>query len=145
MGYYIRAFIGRTGILEPIAGACRKARIVTLEQGLTIVPMIDELYDEINKTEPWPGIEPFTYLTTYTEQRVLQWMPSGLFGYIEAEYHGGQGAQAAILWQDGKRLQVFNPKHAINTALQHAGFTADAGKDEFDAVGLGRHRYTEDW
>jgi hypothetical protein len=145
MGYYMQAFIGEVGSLEPIAAAYDRARIIALEKRMAIIPMIEELCDDMNGPEPSGQVGPFTYLTTGIERRVLALMPSATFGYIEAEYHGGQGAQFAVLWKDGKRIQVFSSPRSINALLQALGLMADAGKDEFDTAGLDRHRHLEDW
>jgi len=70
----------------------------------------------------------------------------GLVGYIVAEYFGGCGDQFSIIWSDGEI--VFGPLRqpdAINQALRRFGVNADQGKDEFDSVGLGRHRHTDQW
>jgi hypothetical protein len=34
---------------------------------------------------------------------------------------------------------------AINQALRALGLPADDGRDEFDTLGLGKHRRTQDW
>jgi hypothetical protein len=65
---------------------------------------------------------------------------------VEAEYFGGHGQQAALLWQPGRR-QVWGPgAGAINAVLHHLGVAVGrAHRDAFDAVGFGRHRHLEDW
>lgn len=67
--------------------------------------------------------------------------------YVEAEYFGGVGCQNAIAWSKGKR--VLGPLHAnnaIDQALKVLGVSAtDTAGDEFEALGLGKHRATESW
>jgi hypothetical protein len=76
--------------------------------------------------------------------------------YIEAEFFGGTGSQAAVGWQGGvvrfgpRRTQtptedregytvVLDPyKMAINVALRWLGVTRSERPDEFDTVGIGR-------
>lgn len=78
--------------------------------------------------------------------------------YVETEYHGGTGAQAAIIWRYGKVLlgpiitvtEDNKPPtpladHAINRCLRQIGVSRGSALDEFDALGLGRHRSNEDW
>jgi hypothetical protein len=77
--------------------------------------------------------------------------------YIEAEFFGGAGMQAAFVWEEGR--MAFGPEisgGAINAALRQLGIQDEAtatlhglplmpGKDPFDMTGLGRHRSVEGW
>jgi hypothetical protein len=76
--------------------------------------------------------------------------------YIEAEFFGGTGSQAAVGWQGG--VLSFGPRRtqmpmedregyavvadqddmAINAALRWLGITRTQTRDEFDTVGIGR-------
>ena len=80
----------------------------------------------------------------------------GPVAYVEAEFFGGVGEQAAVVWDRGEA--VFGPTAQqfpsdvaavnvgpINGALRALGVTAVDGRDEFDSLGLGRHRHVEDW
>lgn len=70
----------------------------------------------------------------------------GPVAYVEAELFGGSGCQASIVWDKGEIIAGPSVgQHAINEALRLLGVRAAAGQDEFDALGLGRHRETEDW
>jgi len=66
--------------------------------------------------------------------------------YVEAEFFGGEGMQAAAIWEEGRL--VFGPiaaSDAINQALRMIGVAKNEHPDEFEALGLGRHRDTEKW
>jgi hypothetical protein len=75
--------------------------------------------------------------------------------YLEADYFGGTGSQSAQVWDDGH--VTLGPLHLaenqphpptgtpISRALQRLGVDKGNHYDEFDAVGLGRHRDTDDW
>jgi hypothetical protein len=66
--------------------------------------------------------------------------------YIEAEVFGGSGTQASVIFTNG--VQVGQPivdHDAISQALRNLGVTKGSAIDEFEAVGLGRHRNTEEW
>jgi hypothetical protein len=75
--------------------------------------------------------------------------------YIEADYVGLDGRQAAAVWQSGRLSagplllgprEPFDPISApINVALRALGISARAGSDEFMIAGLGRHRRTGEW
>jgi hypothetical protein len=81
--------------------------------------------------------------------------------YIETDYFGGDGWQAAMAWVGGRA--IFGPvrtsdeweggkfvptpllEGAINQAVRHLGVKRGAARDEFDALGLGQHRSNESW
>ena len=68
--------------------------------------------------------------------------------YFETEYHGGHGGQGAAVFQNGEL--TFGPQWdelgPINHALMLLGVQIEPPAiDEFDTVGLCRHRTTEDW
>jgi hypothetical protein len=80
---------------------------------------------------------------------------NGPVAYVEAEFFGGTGTQSAQVWDAGN--VVLGPLHLaegepspadgspISQALQRLGAAKGNHVDEFDAVGLGRHRETQDW
>jgi hypothetical protein len=71
---------------------------------------------------------------------------NGLVAYLEAEFFGGTGTQAHVLFRDGHMLGIpVIAKDAINRALKAFNVPVGASHDEFAAVGLGRCRDTEDW
>jgi len=65
---------------------------------------------------------------------------------LEARFYAGVGTQASVGWCDGalRHGPVVAPD-AINRALRFLGVQPQDGKDEFDTVGLGRRRSTDDW
>jgi hypothetical protein len=68
--------------------------------------------------------------------------------YFETEYSGGSGGQGAALFQDGEI--IFGPQWAeigpINRALKLLGISVwPPAHDEFETVGLHRHRGAEGW
>ena len=66
--------------------------------------------------------------------------------YVEAEYFGGSGGQSAVVWSRGaESLPPTHSPEAINTALRLLGVSRGTFHDEFGAVGLPRHRHTEEW
>jgi hypothetical protein len=70
----------------------------------------------------------------------------GLIAYLEAEIFGGVGWQAHVLYRNGAAVGPPDiSADAINQALRLFGVQVDGHTDEFDAVGLGRHRDTDAW
>ncbi|MER5519839.1 hypothetical protein [Streptomyces sp. NPDC002763] len=84
-----------------------------------------------------------------------QWSAAGPVAYVEAEYFGGVGEQRAAVWTDG--ALAVGPLDApakkwfsravspISQALRQLGVRSSLGEDEFEAVGLDRHRNNDDW
>lgn len=147
MGYTLRALVGRADALQPLAAAFPQAVLVALEQGLSLIPLTDDLYDALNELDQGETLPPFYYLKAHLEARILALIGTGCVGYLEAEYFGGHGEQAALLWADGRRQFVSDTSYgAINTMLRRLGVTKGGSQhDEFEAVGLDRHRDTDDW
>lgn len=122
MGYILQAFIGRQEDLQILADNYSNAQVVTVGQHISIVPMTEELFDEINALCISEDISTFMFLTTTVEQAILKLIGAVQVGYIEAEYFGGQGGQHAILWKDGQRFKMFEfGQHAINSVLKQFG------------------------
>ena len=69
-----------------------------------------------------------------------------VLAYIEAEFFGGAGAQAHVLFSEGKAVgQPVVSGSAINDALRFLGVAKEEAHDEFDSVGLGQYRDTNEW
>jgi hypothetical protein len=132
-----------------------------LGQGLALLPMTDELFDAVTNGDTgcaWG----FFFLPGGFGARLARWSAAGAGGaaagplaYVEADFFGGVGEQHAAVWQGGDlalgplHLGVDEPFGAdgspISQALRHLGAVAGDAYDEFAAVGLRRHRRTEDW
>lgn len=146
MAYILQAFIGEQTDLQIIADKYSNAQIVNVGQNVSIVPMTEDLFDEINEMTISEDISSFMFLTTNIEQAILRIIGTKLIGYIEAEYFGGQGGQAAIIWKEGHRFALFDyGPNSINSVLKYFEVMTEKGKDEFDTINLGRHRDTNDW
>ena len=146
MGYYLQAVICKTGDAEAFMSRFEEVKKVELAQGLSLIPITEELFEQLTDSTESPSIGHFEYLNQKMESELLVCFPKAHFAYIEAEYNGGQGAQEAIIWQNSKRIQVLNSGDGrINQVLQNFGVVASKGYDEFDSLGFGRHRFTEDW
>ncbi len=143
MGYQLEAIIGKEQTLGLLASGFKNAQVVALAQGMAIIPLTDELYDEIadgGEVDHFyklsPGIEAWT-------ARISAVAP---IAYIEADFLGGFGTQGAVAWRDGSRaLGPIHAPDAINQTLRFFGVQVNGVRDEFEAVGLHRHRHTDDW
>jgi len=146
MGYYLQAFIGRKDALLKIQSSYSQAKLQELGQDLYLIPVTEELFDQINNLTTSENISSFEYLTENVESEILRRVANGTVAYIEAEYFGGKGGQIGTIWKDGARhLHLSYSQTAINKVLSFFGIVADTGKDEFDTLDFGRHRNTRDW
>ncbi|MCZ7647785.1 MAG: hypothetical protein M5U26_21430 [Planctomycetota bacterium] len=159
MAYTLEAFVARKAIFGQ-AVLCNGMRIVALPQEFALIPFDDELCNA------FPGATAALHvalckLTPAAAEWAAALSRFGPVAYLEAEFFGGIGSQAAVVWQE-KRVTL-GPLHtqtvwkdgacsalplreqAFNTALRLLGVNADGHPDEFDALGLGRHRRTEAW
>jgi len=70
----------------------------------------------------------------------------GPVAYIEAEFFDGSGTQAhALISGAGADALVAASDDAINQALRWLGVQPLDNKDQFDTVGLSKHRETDLW
>ncbi len=156
MGYELRAILGREPAIRAAAAGLRKAVVVPLGEDLQMIPLTEDLFDEIGARYPGDegrGAEGFFYLSISIAQWLVQASAEGTVAYIEADFAGGVGMQSSVVWKGGERIQGPNrmedrvparSEWPINRALRVLGVARRKG-DEFETVGLGRHRHVEDW
>ena len=68
--------------------------------------------------------------------------------YIETDYVGGAGTQAAAVYVEGLSVMVrgaCEARGAVSEALKTLGVIRGKASDEFEAVGLPRYRSMDDW
>ena len=154
MGYDLKAVIAGTEVLRAAARDLPAARLASLGQGMSLLPMTDALFDSVADGSD-AGPLGFWRLPGGFEKTLADWSTAGPVAYVEAEYFGGVGEQQAAVWDGG--TIVLGPLHvqegqpfppaggAISQALRRLGVVASTGEDEFSAVGLDRHRHGEGW
>lgn len=146
MGYYLQAFICKQADINIFINNFDKAKKIVIGQGLCLIPMTEDLFDQINIFAVSNPVDKFEYLTDNIEAKILQLFAGKKVAYVEAEYHGGDGGQIAIIWKDDKRYKFLEfGQDKINEVLKDFGVIAEKGEDEFSTLGLGLHRHTRDW
>jgi len=146
MGYYLQTFICKQDDAGLLTNHLDKALRVDLDQGLCLIPMTEELFDQINNFEQSNSIDRFEFLTDRIETRVLQLIEDNKVAYVETAYFGGQGGQIAIIWNNNKRdKSLAFGQGRINEILKDFGVLAEKGLDEFTTLGFGIKRHTRDW
>ena len=159
MGYVLAAVVARREPLGRVADSVPRAQVVPLADEIELIPVTYALLEEGSGTrevDPFPllsGAAPPPWLT----EQLRQASHHGRVAYVEAEFFGGEGVQAAIGWENGEialgpmveeddDLPPPLEQGAINQALRWLGVRVARGRiDEFETVGLGRHRETDDW
>ena len=146
MGHTVQAFIAKTEMLQTAARGLGSARVVPLGQGLALLPVTDGLSEEVGAGDG-PTFEEFYYLSPGLAALGAEWSRGGAVAYFETDYWGGEGKQAAVLWEGGE--VVYGPARAtlgpINDVLRQLGVEPRDNLDRFDAVGLRRYRDNDDW
>lgn len=153
MGYDLQAVVGGE-VLRVGSRQLPAARLASIGQGLSLMPMTDEFFDSIAFGGE-EGALGFWRLPEGFAKTLADWSTAGPVAYVEAEYFGGVGEQTAVVWEAG--AIALGPLHepegrpsppagsAISQALRRLGVVAGVGEDEFKAVGLGRHRSVDGW
>ncbi|MFG2142094.1 hypothetical protein [Streptomyces sp. NPDC048650] len=154
MGYDLQAVIAGDEVLRAASRNLPAARLASLGQGLSLMPMTDALYDSVADGSG-TGALGFWRLPERFEKTLAVWSTAGPVAYVEAEYFGGVGELQAAVWIAG--TIALGPLHApegrpfppagsaISQALRRLGVVASVGEDEFSAVGLDRQRHGERW
>lgn len=149
MAYELQAIIGRELELRRFAAGLNHAALVRLNEEFRMLPLTDSLLSEIDALDPRPeelrGTEEHR-LSPRITRRAAESSAQGALAYLGAEFFGGVGEQWAVVCREGKVVDgPLSALDAINRALRVLGVRRAEGSDEFDTVGLGRHRRTDDW
>ncbi len=115
------------------------------------------LFDALNRGEP-DGLLGFEKLPAGFDHVLRAWSIHGPVAYVEAELFAGLGSQRAAVWAGGRlsfgpvsydddddRPRAEGLASPISQALARLGVDRRGYHDEFDAVGLGRCRFTDEW
>lgn len=149
--YSLCALIGRTDELERKLISHLGGRLVTLGEGLSMVPLSEPLLREIQRKNdgasgPTEVTEALEFLTPSVERWAQNLSNESAVAYVETEYFGGEGYERAAVWRDRKlALGPLDGAGSINRALRALGVACPDGQQEFEAVGLGRHRSLDEW
>ncbi|MBK6011937.1 hypothetical protein [Streptomyces sp. MBT53] len=149
MTYVLQAVIAGDDLLRAAAQKVPGARVASLGQGLSLLPMTNEVVDAVSDGGTARSLG-FWRLPAGFERVLAEWSAVGPVAYVEAEYFGGAGEQRVVVWADGalvlgpldERPLGISP---ISQALRRLGATSGPGQDEFTAVGLDRHRHNDGW
>ncbi len=149
MGYTLFAVITQPHLLESDPPWISDSKIIQLEQGLRMIPVTDTLYDNLVEQ----------HISAHEQKRAefIKWLgplsgpiqklsERGTVACVEAEFFGGVGEQRCVVWhKESLVLGPLDELDAINKALRFLGVKKRIFGDEFETVGLGKHRSNEEW
>jgi len=115
-----------------------------------MVPLAEDLVSEIQKTAAVPSgtsvAGAFEFLSPGVEAWAQVLSADAVLAYVETEYVGGEGFERAGVWSRGAMaLGPLEGAGSINQALRALGVQPAAGIEEFELVGLSRHRSLDEW
>jgi hypothetical protein len=156
MGYYLAAFVGQIELLRKLQLKYPHAVVVSLNQGIGMIPILDGFWEDLHFGQSDADREASEYQLLTTAEEAFGRLSSyqGPVAYFDISYMGGSGCQTTVVWNNGEKIlgpivdsTAPPPGHdgAVNKALRILGVVTSGKKDEFDIIGLGRHRETEDW
>jgi hypothetical protein len=125
--------------------------VVALADGLAIAPITPDVVAALGPAGH--RLHPDVWaLTDALAALAAELSATGTVVFVETDYIGGPGRQAAAVWADGRL--TFGPvltgdesiigTGAIDQALGWLGVTGDEQRDAFDELGLGRFRRSTD-
>ncbi len=154
MGHSINGFVARHDALITAALDLPQARVCAANSGFAFLPLTKAVasWDD-------PATE-YTYLDRLTAPMAawaIRHSRTFPIAYIQTDYHGGTGSQSALVWRDGDvgfgpvetadTYEQVTPllEGAINRAVRLLGVERGHARDEFEALGLNRHRDNDGW
>ena len=149
MGYGLEAIICKEKLSVTITSDYTSAKRIRLKNNLFLIPYIDELYDELNEFNKSEDFEGFKLLNEKLFKYLMFKSVEEPVAYIEADYFGGVGQQSVIMIDKENIILDVRAKDsgygAINLILKEFGVIRERNLDEWDTIGLLRHRHTDDW
>ena len=103
------------------------------------------------------ALPPFWFLTPVVVAWAAEMSFEAAVVYVQDDCVGGHCAQASLGWRDGQialgpltspatdPAPTSSQRGAINRALRLLWVKRREGRDEFDTLGLGTYRWTDDW
>lgn len=171
--YELSAFIADFDLLRGCLAGADSVPVAALRQGLGLVPARDVPADEASAPvaggpEPDESLAP---VSSVFEAVTAAWSRHGTVAYVAADFAGGTGWQAALVWRGGARLwgpaydtefRGPRPSWPVNYALSLLGAVSHdppspgpgscpgdteqpAYADVFHRVGLGWESDTDAW
>ena len=148
MAHFVTGLIARRSALKAFADLYGLPAPVVLNDVLALLPLDEDMLDTLLPEPAQDFVAGFNMLSPGLMQVLRAGSQRSTLLYFETEYFGGMGTQGAAVFRDGEL--VFGPQSAelgpINNALVLLGVrTLPPAADEFETIGLHRHRSTDEW
>ncbi|MFF4889433.1 hypothetical protein [Micromonospora chersina] len=161
MSYQLSAVVADVELLREQTAGLDHAVLAALRQDFALLPVTPQLVEEVTGRLPdfatgEPSAEqPFQLvLAPALDELLARWSREGPVAYLEAEFAGGLGHQAATVWLGGERswgpsfddrLDRPRAEWPINAALARLGAEQGPWIDPFAELGLHLERDTAGW
>jgi hypothetical protein len=146
MGYVLVSLLGKESTLQPAVERYENAVVIPLTDELALLPITTKLSDELHtdRSKRAYDLEGLWELSPEIMSVAAALSHAGLVAYLEAEFFGGTGSQAVLVWETGEI--TFGPfltgnepgfehpplrERAFNRVLQKFGVSADDSIDGF--------------
>ncbi|SCE72467.1 hypothetical protein GA0074695_0614 [Micromonospora viridifaciens] len=161
MSYQLSAVVADVELLRGQTADLDHAVLAALRQDFALLPVTPQLVQELTGRLPdfatgEPSVEqPFQLVLSPALSELLAgWSRQGPVAYLEAEFAGGLGHQAAVVWLGGAvswgprydgTLDGPRTERPINAALARLGAEPGPWIDPFAELGLHLERDTAGW
>ncbi|SCL39733.1 hypothetical protein GA0074692_5465 [Micromonospora pallida] len=161
MSYQLSAVVADVDLLMEQTADLDHAVLAALRQDFALLPVTPQLVEELTGALPDFTVEelnqqqPFRLvLSTALAGVFAGWSRQGPMAYLEADFSGGSGHQAAVVWLAGTvawgpcfdaALDRPRAEWPINTALVRIGVEPGGWIDPFAELGLHLEGSTEGW
>ncbi|WDZ85793.1 hypothetical protein [Micromonospora cathayae] len=161
MSYQLSAVVADVELLREQTADLDHAVLAALRQDFALLPVTPQLVEELTGALPDFTVDelgpelPFRLVLSPALTGVLErWSRCGPVAYLEAEFAGGVGHQAAAVWLGGAvtwgpcfdaALDRPRSEWPINTALTRIGVEPGEWIDPFAELGLHLEGSTEGW
>ena len=134
MGHHLEALIVPSDATVMAEAALPHTRPVALAEGLFVVPILNVTFDELRERYPDasdPMGPDFWKLSGPIVTVAEQLSHVGAVAYVETDYFGGTGMQAAMVWKAGAVIMPATKEESgpINAALRLLGVRARLLRD----------------
>lgn len=155
MAYELRGVVGSADAVCSL-GDTLGLTVVSLSQGFSLMPWTPDAFDALGRSARSSELAGLNLLHSSLVAALRTTSLIAPVAYVEAECFGGHCLQGSVLFEAGAVawLSEFGPaaspglggRTPISEALARIGVAVTESElDEFDTVGLGRTRHTEDW
>lgn len=140
MSHTIQAILGARSVLSHAASLGLSAEVQPLDVGMGWIAVTDAVLDHLTERLERAAAPDarFARLGWGLPELLVELSAHGPVAYVETEYVGQVGEQAATVYVSGRRSVE---SCRVNEALRAIGVVARAGQDEWDTVGLGANRH----